>query len=617
MPIIREALKAQQQRSRRSLPWLGGRSTSAGVDVAPERALQVSSVYACVRTHADDTAGLPLGLYQRRGGKRTRVEDHPTMRLLTEEPNPTMDSAEFWRTVVGWQGIRGNGYVFIERDGNAKPVGLWPIAPTSIDVRRNNHAADGSRRGLLIYHATLDGISEYAPIPDDGFIQPENMLHFRTFGLGPVGLSPIGLARQTIGTSFAAQEYIGGFFQRDASPGGIVSVTGNLTDTQYERLGAQWKDLHEGVGNSHRLAVLEGGAKWEKVSLDPADANFIEVMKFGRVEIASMFRMPLHKIGDLERATFNNIEQLSIEYVAGLMPYLIRGERVARKLFAEPNMYLRFDPKGLLRGDVGARYTAYALARQWGWQSVNDIRRDEDEDPIEGGDDYLQPLNMVPVGQAPTAPANRAAAAVAPPGSFLIRCGGCGRLHRSADAAVDCVCKQRAARSAGAVPADATMVALYPDADAARGLAVPGGLAAEDLHVTLAYLGTGLGADEVDTAQDLLRSIARQHAGLAGTVAGLGHFPDAGDGAAFYAPVDVNGVSELRDRLVDELTAAGVPVSTEHGFLPHVTLSWVIDGEAEPSEVPATAVRFEQVSLVVGSHRTDFPLTGQRIRSTE
>lgn len=403
MPLIRDALGGSHARKRHELPRLWGRKTSAGIDVTPERAMQISTVYACVTTHADDASQLPLGLYRRTASGRQRVEGHPTMRLLTEEPNPTMDAVEMWQNVFGYEGIRGNALLFVERNNAGQPVGLWPIAPSSAEPRRITQAADRSRVGRIVWNVNL-ATWEYAPIPDNGIVQPEDMLHFRLFGLGPMGLSPVGLARQQIGTSFAAQDYIGGFFARDASPGGVLSVDGELTDEQFERLEHQWKDLHEGVGNSHRLSILEGGAKWANVSLSPNDAKFLEVIKAGRQDIASMYRMPLHKIGDLDRATFNNIEQLSIEYVAGLTPYLVRGERVARKLFDDPNLYLKFDAKGLLRSDIQTRYAAYAMARQWGWASANDIRRDEDEDPIPNGDVYLQPLNMVEGGTKPAEP---------------------------------------------------------------------------------------------------------------------------------------------------------------------------------------------------------------------
>lgn len=394
MPIIRDLL-ARHERSLRRLPLLTGTHTASSVVVTPERALQVGSVYACVRILSEAVASLPTALYNRTPGYRTRVETHPLARLLLEYPNPDIDAGEFWRTVMGWQLIRGNGHVYIEHNQAGKPIGLWPIAPTSVEIRR-------TPSGQVTHRLTPDTNAEYVPVKPGYDALPGEMLHFRAFGLGIEGLSPIGMARQQIGTSFAASSYIGGFFARDASPGGVVSVPGNLTEEQYVRLAEQWKSMHEGFDNSHRLAVMEGGAKWEKTTLSPDDAKFIDVYKLTRTEIAAIYGVPPHMIGDLDRATFSNIEQQSLEFVMhSLRPWLVRLERVTKRLFDGTDTYLKFNVDGLLRGDTAARYNAYTQGRQWGWLSGNDIRRSEDMDPVKGLDEYLTPLNMVPVGTSP------------------------------------------------------------------------------------------------------------------------------------------------------------------------------------------------------------------------
>lgn len=610
MPLIRDTIRGVQTRSRRSsLPYLGGRSTSAGVDVTPERALQISAVYSCITTHADDGAGLPLGLFRKAGRGLQAVDDHPVMPLLTYAPNPIIDAAEFWRLIFGWMGLRGNAYAYIERDGNGRPIRLWPIAPTCVEILRNNKPTDPTRAGLLIYQVLLDNLLEYAPIREPGgLVQPENMLHFRLFGLGPWGLSPVGLARQQIGTAFAATEYIGGFFARDASPGGTLTVDGNLTDDQYERLEQQWKEVHEGPGNSHRLGILEGGAKWDSVSLSPADASFLDTMKFGRTEIAAMYRMPAHKIGDLDHATFSNIEQLSIEYVGGLTPYLVRGEQVAGRLLGDAALRLRFDTKGLLRGDIASRYTAYAAARQWGWKSVNDILVDEGEQTIGAdGDEYLQPLNMVPAGSA-APPAARSADAPPPapvPDGFLP--AGWKLVRDELD-------QQR--RDTNVVEANATMVALFPPAGVAEALAVDGGLPVDELHVTLAYLGDDLTDEQLATVATITEAVAAQHAQLAGALGGLGQFPAGPDGTPVYAPVDVPGLAELRGRLVEQLAGAGIPLPSEHGFTPHMTLTYLQDDDDPPPAVASTAVGFAALSVAHGGTRTDYPFAGVRSQRT-
>ncbi|WP_299542041.1 phage portal protein [uncultured Streptomyces sp.] len=400
MPLIRSLLGGRQRRSRKGMPSLNGRSTSAGVAVTPERALQVAAVFSSVRLLAETGSMLPVGLYQRTGATRTPLTDHPLAPLLTYQANPDLPSGEFWAQVLGWMLVRGNGGVYIERNNAGREVGLWPVAWTSVEPRR----VPGT--GERVFKITLDD-DEWAPIREaDGLVRAENFLHFRAFGVGGgQGLSPIGMARQAVGTGWAATSYIGGFFARDASPGGVVSVPGALNDAQYERLTQQWTGLHEGFDQSHRLAVMEAGAKWEKTTLSPADAQFLEVYKLTRAEIAGIFGVPPHMIGDVERSTSwgSGIEQQSLGYVIySLMPWLTRLERTAQRLLGGPDLYMRFNPDALLRGDSAQRNAGYALGRQWGWWSVNDIRAKEDEPPIEGGDEYVVPLNMSPAGQ--TAP---------------------------------------------------------------------------------------------------------------------------------------------------------------------------------------------------------------------
>ncbi|MFH9957319.1 phage portal protein [Streptomyces roseolus] len=400
MPILRDLFRSRQEQRARSMPSLTSRATAAGINVTPERALQVAAVFSSVRLLAETGSMLPVGMHERKGSARLPVTDHPLAPLLTYQANPTMEAGEFWAQVLGWMLIRGNAGVYVQRDGGGRPVGLWPVSWTSVEPRRVPNT------GELVYKITLDS-DEFAPIREDGaLVRRENFLHFKAFGVDPIeGLSPIGMARSSVGTGYAAAEYIGAFFARDASPGGVVSVPGKLDDAQYERLTRQWKDLHEGFDNSHRLAVMEAGAKWEKTSLSPADAQFLEVYKLTRSEIAGIFGVPPHMIGDVERSTSwgSGIEQQSLGYVIySLLPWLTRLERTANRLLGDPSFYIKFNPDALLRGDTTQRFTAYAQAKQWGWMSTNEIRAREDEPPVEGGDELLVPLNMQPLGS--TAP---------------------------------------------------------------------------------------------------------------------------------------------------------------------------------------------------------------------
>ena len=291
--------------------------------------------------------------------------------------------------------IRGNAYVFVHRDGNGQVKALWPVPPTDVTVLR-------TPEGSLAYRLNHDGKETWLPV-EKGYIATDvEILHYRWFGTGPEGLSPIGVARQQVGISVAATSYIGGFFERDATPETVLTTSGNLSDKQWERLVAQMEDRHKGFENSHQIAVFEGGAKLERVSLSPADAQFLAIYKLTEGKIASMYGVPPHKIGDLDRATFSNIEHLGIEFVQdALLPPISRLEHVTQRLFDDPEVRLKFDPNGRMRGDTAARTASYAAGRQWGYFSANDIRAMEDEAPIENGDVYLEPVNMVPAGSSP------------------------------------------------------------------------------------------------------------------------------------------------------------------------------------------------------------------------
>lgn len=396
MPFLRSALAgqpAQESRSRRWMPSLTGTGTSSSISVTPERSLQIGAVYSCVRLLSEAVASLPVGMFERTKDQRTPIESDPLLTLVRDTPNPDIDAGELWRTVLGWMLLRGNAYVYVERNGAGAPIGLWPIGSTSVEPQRMPD-------GRLGYKVELND-AEYAPVKNATTVRAENMLHYRAFGLGVEGLSPIGLARESVGIAFAAQAYVGGFFARDASPGGVVSVEGKLDDDQYRRLGEQWKTLHEGFDKSHRLAVLEGGAKWEQTTLSPADAQFIETQRFSRSEIASIYGVPPHMIGDTEKSTSwgTGIAEQGIGFVTySLRPWVNRLERVTGRLLTAPNQRFRWNVDGLMEGDAKARYAAYAFGRQWGWLSANDIRRREDLPPITDGDQYFTPLNMVPAG---------------------------------------------------------------------------------------------------------------------------------------------------------------------------------------------------------------------------
>ncbi len=403
-------VRAMTRRAQSRMPALRGQRTSAGVYVTPEQSLQVMAVLTSVRLVAEAIASLPVSVIIRRGRDRLAppAKDEQLVRLLTVAPNPVVDASEFWRIVVTWMLIRGNAYVFVQRNGAGQVTALWPVPPTDVEVLR-------TQTGELAYRLQHDGVETWLPVEKGYVASHQEILHYRWFGTGPEGLSPIGVAREQVGISVAAVGYVGGFFQRDATPETVLTTQGNLTDKQWSRLVEQMEDRHRGFENSHQIAVFEGGAKLERVSLSPADAQFLAIYKLAEGKIASMYGVPPHKIGDLERATFSNIEHLGIEFVQdALLPPITRLEKVTQRLFTDPEMRLRFDPKGRMRGDTAAQTASYAAGRQWGYLSANDVRAYEDEPPIPNGDTYLEPTNMVPAGSLPIQRTDAPPAMIAP-----------------------------------------------------------------------------------------------------------------------------------------------------------------------------------------------------------
>ncbi len=369
--------------------FMGG--SSSGKHVNERSAMQMTAVYSCVRILSEAVAGLPLHLYRytENGGKEKAI-DHPLYRLLHDEPNPEMTSFIFRETLMTHLLLWGNAYAQIVRNGHGEVLGLYPLMPSKMTVDRD-------AKGELFYRyqrTTEDspGLGE----PKMVYLDPHDVLHIPGLGFdGLVGYSPIAMAKNAIGMAIACEEYGAKFFANGANPGGVLEHPGTIKDPQ--RVRESWNSVYQGSGNSHRIAVLEEGMKFQPIAISNEQAQFLETRKFQIDEIARIFRVPPHMVGDLEKSSFSNIEQQSLEFVMyTLRPWLVRWEQnLARALFSDaekPRMFLKFNVDGLLRGDYVSRMNGYAVGRQNGWMSANDIRSLEDLDPIpeaEGGDLYL------------------------------------------------------------------------------------------------------------------------------------------------------------------------------------------------------------------------------------
>ena len=379
--------------------FLGG--TTSGKTVTERSAMQMTAVYSCVRILSEAVAGLPLHLYRYTdsGGKAMAL-DHPLYRLLHDEPNPEMSSFVFRETLMTHLLLWGNAYAQIIRNGKNEVIALYPLMPNKMSVDRDENGR--------LYYTYYRGQDE--AIRDKEFavtIHPSDVLHIPGLGFdGLVGYSPIAMAKNAIGMAIACEEYGAKFFANGAAPGGVLEHPGTIKDPQ--RVRDSWMSQFGGSANAHKTAILEEGLHYTPIGISPEQAQFLETRKFQVTEICRIFRVPPHMIGDLERATFSNIESQNISFaVHTIRPWLVRIEQAVNRALIPQNekgrFYVQFNIDGLMRGDYKSRMEGYAIARQNGWMSANDIRALENLNPIseeEGGDAYLVNGNMIPISLA-------------------------------------------------------------------------------------------------------------------------------------------------------------------------------------------------------------------------
>jgi HK97 family phage portal protein len=371
--------------------WLTGLfgTSKTGVQVSEDNALTFSAVYAAVRIISETIASIPLNVYQADGETRVKAVGHPVQDLLAKAPNSVSSTFTFREAMASNLVLHGNAYAKIEMNAAGRPTALIPLNPMKVEVK------------------VVDGEKVYVFDKKHTYLDYE-ILHFVGLSFnGLTGKSPLSMAREAVAIGLAAQEYGARFYSNGANAGGVITAPGRLNTEVVKRLRESWNRAQSGNSNSHSTAILEEGMKYEKIGLDPEAAQFLQSRKFQVNEIARIFRIPPSYLADLENSsTRANVEQQAIQFVRDcITPYVRRMEvELNRKLFREdePNLYAYFTMEGLMRGDQKARYEAYATARQWGWLSVNDIRDLENLNPVEGGDIYLQPLNMVQSGQDDT-----------------------------------------------------------------------------------------------------------------------------------------------------------------------------------------------------------------------
>ena len=370
--------------------------TTSGKIVNERTAMQTTAVYACVRILAEAIASLPLSVYQTTGLGKEKAIHHNLYHLLHDEPNSEMTSFVFRETLMSHLLLWGNAYGQIIRDQNGKVLALYPLLPNKMSVNRDS-------RGNIYYVYTRDS-DETSSLAGYGefYLSDHEVLHIPGLGFdGIIGYSPIAMAKNAIGMSLATEEYGASFFANGATPGGVLEHPGIVKDPQ--RVRESWNSVYQGTKNAHKVAVLEEGMKYQSIAISPEQAQFLETRKFQINEIARIFRVPPHMVGDLEKSSFSNIEQQSLEFVKyTLDPWVTRWEQAMQKALLLPGeksqYFIKFNVDGLLRGDYQSRMNGYAIARQNGWMSANDIRELENMNlisPEEGGDIYMVNGNML------------------------------------------------------------------------------------------------------------------------------------------------------------------------------------------------------------------------------
>lgn len=376
----------------RYLAWaFGGGASASGIIVNPQTAMQSAAVYSCVQVLAQSVGMLPLNIYTEDATQAKKVaKNHPLWPILHDQPNDYQTSVEFFEMMVMALCLRGNAYAFINRTKSGRVVELLPLHP---DMVRAEMRGDFT----LVYHVTMP----------DGSFKPFGVGEiFHVRGLttnGWLGISPIAYARESIGLALATEKFGSQLFRNGAKMGGVLEHPGKMSEEAYNRLKNSFDEATSGE-NAHKTALLEEGVKFSKISMTADDSQFLETRKYQRSEIAAIFRVPPHMIGDLEKATFSNIEQQSLEFVSySLMPWLNRIEKAIRRdLFSaedRKNMHVRFNVTAMLRGDASARSNYYHNGILDGWLTRNEARLAESEigiilNPLDGLDVPLMPLNM-------------------------------------------------------------------------------------------------------------------------------------------------------------------------------------------------------------------------------
>lgn len=362
--------------------WFG--TSSSGKVVTADKAIQLSAVWACVRLLSESISTLPLKIYVRQpDGSRKAATDHPAYSVLCRRPNSEMTPSRFMLMVVASICLRGNAFIEKKFIAN-RLVSLVPLLPQNMVVKRLT-------TGALEYKYTENGNERVIPV--------KNIMHIRGFGLdGVCGMMPMKTGRDVIGAAMAVEESAAKIFEQGLQSSGFLSAENALSDEQRERLRG-YMAAFTGSKNAGKIMVLEGGLKYQGVTMNPEDAQMLESRSFSIEEICRWFRVPPFMVGHTTKQSSwaSSLEGMNLQFLTHtLRPLLVNIEQeIGRCLLdSDDDVFAEFSVEGLLRADSAGRAAYYTSALQNGWMSRNDVRRLENMPPIEGGDIYTVQLNL-------------------------------------------------------------------------------------------------------------------------------------------------------------------------------------------------------------------------------
>lgn len=369
-------------------PWFAAQ-TRAGVSVSRSRALQLAAVWACIRFRAETIATLPVGVVTYDGPRRYAADSPAWL----QRPNPETTTFELFERTSASLDANGNAFWYLWRDNAGRILEVWVLPPENVSIYRDPPKRQGDPPGPIRYRLGSEVLTSREILHIPGFSLPGQLR----------GMNPIEVHAHSLGLAIAAEEFGETFFGNGAVMSGVIESATDPGEDAVKRMQASFEMDHRGLRNAHRPGFLFGGAKWSQLTIPNEASQFLETRKFQTAEIARIFRVPPHKIGDLERATFSNIEHQGIEWgTDGVLPYTARIESAVHAAdgLIDNGQRLRFNLAGLARGDLATRNAAYAIGRQWGWFNVDDIRALEDLNPLPDGlgQTYLEPLNMIAAG---------------------------------------------------------------------------------------------------------------------------------------------------------------------------------------------------------------------------